>query len=87
MPPPVWLTARWMVTGRLTPARRGDRILVTMRGSGSERVRAPAIDADGRYRAVFGQTREGHVVAQWPGDAERAAAATPAVRVPGGGGA
>lgn len=75
--------SRVRIGGRLTPARGGETLLVSLRAAGSSTWRSVSVRADssGRFSLTRRADRDLRVVAQWHGDDTRTAAGSRVLRV------
>ena len=75
--------ARVRISGRLTPARGGESVLVSLRARGSSTWRSVTVRADssGRFSLNRRAGRELRAVAQWHGDDTRSATGSRVLRV------
>ena len=75
--------ARVRITGRMSPARGGETLLVSIRvaKSSSWRSTTARVDSGGRFSITRRADRDLRVVAQWQGDDTRAGAASRVLRV------
>jgi photosystem II stability/assembly factor-like uncharacterized protein len=76
------------ISGRLTPARGGEHVVVSVleRGSTHWRFEDAVVASDGRFTVVVRIRRGAQIVAQWAGNDRSAGAGTAALRIRGAGG-
>jgi photosystem II stability/assembly factor-like uncharacterized protein len=72
-----------LVTGKLTPAEGGDRVVVSMRGARLRKWRSQRVTvaSNGTFTTTWKVNGDSIFVAQWPGDDDRAGHGSGLVRV------
>jgi photosystem II stability/assembly factor-like uncharacterized protein len=73
------------ISGRLSPARGGEHVVVSVLEAGSThwRFEDAVVASDGKFTVVVRLRRASQIVAQWAGDDRSAGAGTPALRIAG----